>query len=105
VELSRQQKRQAEEFRFRWQAQLDEVRQDYDIQLSRQKADLLSRQLEDVGQMTGDRQAELVTLRLEQMQLTERNVKLQALLDEAKGQIEDLKSRNGSSFFDFLRRS
>jgi hypothetical protein len=105
VELSRQQKRQAEEFQFRWQAQLDEVRQEYDVQLARQKADLLSRQLEDVGTMTGDRQAELVTLRLEQTQLTERNNKLQALLDEAKGQIEELQSKNGSSFFDFLRRS
>jgi chromosome segregation ATPase len=105
VELSRQQKRQAEEFQFRWQAQLDEVRQEYDVQLARQKADLLSRQLEDVGTMTGDRQAELVTLRLEQTQLTERNNKLKALLDEARGQIEELQSKNGSSFFDFLRRS
>ena len=99
VELSRQQKRQAEEFQFRWQAQLDEVRQEYDVQLARQKADLLSRQLEDVGTMTGDRQAELVTLRLEQTQLTERNNKLKALLDEARGQIEELQSKNGSSFF------
>ena len=103
-QLRKQKRRQAEEYQYKLQAQIQTLQDDYERQLQQQKSMLLSQQLQDLNDVTGgvDQRAELLQLRLQQTQLQERNEKLAALLAEAQTQIEDFQRKEKNKFLSFF---
>eukprot|EP00977_Amphora_coffeiformis_P005356 scaffold1143_cov177-Amphora_coffeaeformis.AAC.12 len=107
TQLRRQKRQLAQDFEYKLQAQVTTLKETYERQLKEQRSEWLAQQLEQLGDMTGaDRQAELMTLRIQQEQWQERNQKLAVLLEESKQQIDELKKNqrgNGAGWMSFFK--
>jgi hypothetical protein len=72
----------------------DKVKEDYkftlDIRLAEQRQDLLSEKLKFVNNLNGDKEIELVNLRLRQNQINEANKKLENALAQSETELEKL---------------
>ena len=63
-----------------------------DIRLEEQKGQMLKEKFEFVNSLTGDKQQELVDLRLKQTQIQDMNTKLEQALKDSEEELERLRS-------------
>lgn len=93
AQLKKQARRLAEEYQYKMRAQMNELTESHERRLQEQRSELLTQQLERMNDVTGDRQTELMTLRMRQSQLQERNEKLATLLAESEEKLTELQQQ------------